>query len=498
MRVPQFVTCRTRATGFLILLAMALHCGCTAPSFFDPSEMGRFPKSPLLVPILDNLDTGYEEGDARFATATPVRPDDLRSLGNDYVINKNDLLLVSITDLQGPGIETFKQVRVSESGNISLPYIKQIKAAGLSEAAMEEAIAQTYKDLNLIERAQVSVSVQEARGRTFTITGSVGAPGQYAIYDSNFRLLDAIALARGIQSQGIDNIYIVRKLESEPEALEGPPDMFQMPATQPAPDILTPRSRSNGAPPELQSRAVGTRRVALLRTQGQDAMANQPVPEGTPEAPQTAPSESEGRIVVIEGKPVQVDGTDVPTTEPALEPIDEAASEPTTQEFQFNELKEPSDQRIIRVNYEALLRGELKYNVVIRPQDMIIVPDPVIGEYYMGGHVQRTGVYSLTARRITLKQAVISAGMLDQLAVPWNTQLTRRIGPSREITVRVNLSKIFAGQEPDIFLKPYDQLLVGTDFWAPFLAAARNGFRVTYGFGFLYDRNYADDDNDGF
>jgi protein involved in polysaccharide export with SLBB domain len=149
---------------------------------------------------------------------------------------------------------------------------------------------------------------------------------------------------------------------------------------------------------------------------------------------------------------------------------------------------------VIRVPYDALQRGELKYNIVVRPRDMIIVPDPLIGEYYMGGHVQRTGVYSLTARNITLKQAVIAAGMLDQLAVPWRTQVTRRIGANREITVSVNLTKIFEGKEPDLYLKPYDQVMVGTDFWAPFLAAARNGFRVTYGFGFLYDRNYYDDD----
>lgn len=490
-------TCRASATAFLLLLSFCLIGGCSAPSFFDQTEMGRYPKTPLLVPILDNLDTGYEEGDARFATATGVRPRDLNPIASDYVISKNDFLLVSITDLQGPGIETYKQVRVSESGNLSLPYIKQIKAAGLTEAALEEAIAQTYKDLNLIDRAQVSVSVQEARGRTFTITGAIVAAGQYAIYDSNFRMLDALALARGVSSQGVENIYVVRKLEMDPEAQETAPDLAPAPATQPAPDILVPQSRATPNPRDAQSRAVPARKVALLKTQAQEATANQPVPA---DVPQTAPSgEQEGRIVVLEGKPVQVDGTEMPPTEPVAEPAPEPVDEaPSTQGFEFNELQEPGDLRIIRVNYEALQRGELKYNIIIRPQDMIIVPDPVVGEYYMGGHVQRTGVYSLTARKITLKQAIISAGMLDQLAVPWNTSLTRRIGPSREISVRVNLTKIFAGQEPDMYLKPYDQVMVGTDFWAPFLAAARNGFRVTYGFGFLYDRNFAPENNQGF
>ena len=32
---------------------------------------------------------------------------------------------------------------------------------------------------------------------------------------------------------------------------------------------------------------------------------------------------------------------------------------------------------------------------------------------------------------------------------------------------------------------------IGTNALAPFIAAIRNGFRFTYGFGFLYDRNFA-------
>ena len=41
-------------------------------------------------------------------------------------------------------------------------------------------------------------------------------------------------------------------------------------------------------------------------------------------------------------------------------------------------------------------------------------------------------------------------------------------------------------------------IFVGTNAAAPFLAALRNGFRVTYGFGFIYDRNFAYDNNNPF
>jgi len=66
---------------------------------------------------------------------------------------------------------------------------------------------------------------------------------------------------------------------------------------------------------------------------------------------------------------------------------------------------------------------------------------------------------------------------------------------TREVFARVDIEKIFSGLEPDIYLKPDDQILVGTNAVAPFLAAARGAFRITYGFGFLYDRNYAYDQN---
>ena len=57
--------------------------------------------------------------------------------------------------------------------------------------------------------------------------------------------------------------------------------------------------------------------------------------------------------------------------------------------------------------------------------------------------------------------------------------------------VAVNLQAIFDGEQPDIFLKPNDLVNVGTDAVAPFLAVMRNAYRFSYGFGFVYDRNFA-------
>ena len=53
---------------------------------------------------------------------------------------------------------------------------------------------------------------------------------------------------------------------------------------------------------------------------------------------------------------------------------------------------------------------------------------------------------------------------------------------------------IFGGLDADFILKDDDVVNVGSNFVAPFLYVARNSFRFTYGFGFVYDRNFADQD----
>ena len=71
--------------------------------------------------------------------------------------------------------------------------------------------------------------------------------------------------------------------------------------------------------------------------------------------------------------------------------------------------------------------------------------------------------------------------------------LTRRIGNDQEATVRLNLREIFHGHEPDFYLKPDDTINVGTSFMTTPLTLIRRGVRLSYGFGFILDRNFAND-----
>jgi protein involved in polysaccharide export with SLBB domain len=88
---------------------------------------------------------------------------------------------------------------------------------------------------------------------------------------------------------------------------------------------------------------------------------------------------------------------------------------------------------------------------------------------------------------------IAAAGGLGPTAKPEKVSLTRRIGENLEATVTLNLAAIIQKTEPDIFLRPDDLISVGTDWGSTPLAIIRNGFRTSYGFGFLLDRNFGND-----
>jgi len=422
----------------LALFALALTAGCETKGFIDPTEMGRYKTDPLVLPIVSQIDPAVEEADNQWARAVDPTAEDMMSQTRDYHISPNDLLAISLSDIQGPNTETVKQTRVSESGNISLPYLDHpLHAAGVTEIQLEQAIIQAYREANLIQHAQVSVTVLEARGRAFSVLGTVGAPGEYAIVESDFRLLNALVLARNVASPFVDYIYVIRRITpATTQPANQPPvgPTIPPPSTGPSSDQL--------APPKTE--------------------ANGPVDV-------TASADADHHVVHLAADSDRFDG--------------------------FRDPGPEQNTRVIRIPYEALRRGDLKYNIAIHPHDIIYAADPQTGFYFVGGHVARPGAYTLSGQKMTVKDAIISASMLDGLAIPQRTDVIRHIRPDHEVYVRVDLPKIFSGEQPDFYLKPGDKIMVGTNALAPFLAAIRGGFRITYGFGFLYDRNFAYNNN---
>jgi polysaccharide export outer membrane protein len=150
--------------------------------------------------------------------------------------------------------------------------------------------------------------------------------------------------------------------------------------------------------------------------------------------------------------------------------------------------------RVIKIPADKFLGGDPRYNVVVRPGDSIHVPLDIVGRFYIMGNTNFQGFVDLTGEPMTLKQAIASAGGLGPLAWPRHCEVTRRLSKEKEEIVMVDLEKIFRGEQPDFYIKPMDTINVGTHVSSRWRAVLRNAFRATYGFGFIYDRNFADRD----
>ncbi len=132
-------------------------------------------------------------GAAAGVLGPPVpRADSLaRSDAAAYRIASNDILDVAV--YQVPDLN--RSVQVDERGNISLPLISIVKAAGRTSRELEGDIAQRLGD-RYLRSPQVTVFVKEAVGQRVTVDGAVKSPGVVQAKGA-MTLLTVIALAQG-------------------------------------------------------------------------------------------------------------------------------------------------------------------------------------------------------------------------------------------------------------------------------------------------------------
>lgn len=466
-----------RATGWLSVALIGL-AGCEMDSFMDPSVVGGWEHTPVTLPILENLDV-IEDPDAQVIEVTQVQPADLIPDVREYIIGPSDLLLVNIFELLVPGQDAAYQRRVDETGTIRLPQVGTVEASGQSPSQLEREIADILERRGILRDPTVSVVLAEARGNTFSILGPPeeggSAFGTYQIPEPDFRLLDAIALARGV-SERVNTLTIFRQVPLTPEVAG---EVRESPVEREGEQAPPPPAPED--PLELIEETLeGDQPAAAQEPEAP------PAPRGMEEGLETDPSRSQW--VNVGGRWVRV-GTDV-------QPAGASGTAVSAQEYEQiqEEFSRLITQRLIEIPYDRLLAGDMRYNVIIRPGDIIRVPDRNAGFVYVMGAINRPGAYTVPGtNELTIKQIVASAGNLSQLAIPERVDLVRRIGPAQEAIVRLNVRAIFEGTQPDIFLKQNDLLNFGTSFWATPLAVVRNGLRASYGFGFVLDRNFADD-----
>lgn len=131
-----------------------------------------------------------------------------------YRIGPGDLLVVNV--FQVPDL-SLKDVRVDAQGNLQLPLLGSVRAAGQTPDELSKSIA---ADLNAryLRNAQVNVSVTEAASQKVTIDGAVTKPGVYEM-QGRTTLLQAVAMAEGpTRIASLSQVVVFREVEGERRA----------------------------------------------------------------------------------------------------------------------------------------------------------------------------------------------------------------------------------------------------------------------------------------
>jgi polysaccharide export outer membrane protein len=491
---------RTIVMLLFVMTSSVAMIGCEVDSFFNPSVTGYYESTPSSMPILSRIDviereTGFTP-DVTKPTAEDLVPNELV-----YRVAPGDVVRVEIYELVSAN-QTDVSVRViDQAGSIRLPTLGDIQAAGLTVDELQEDIIKRLT--GLISDPLVTVVLEDGRSFQFTIYGAVAGTGLYALTRPDFRIMDALSLAGGTAST-TQKIMIIREVAIDEAVRPG-------------------YERSDGVP-DAASDGTGENDVsdidALIDALGGDAAS----PSAMSQSDEPPVDVDDLKSVSVEDRPGATPGTDRVRSASSQEASGDAfvfdedrqewvrisaeevaelersggAIRPNTDRESVAEIQEqrvsPYATRIIELDYQALARGDSNLNVVIRPGDRVFIDTPEIGVVYIDGEINRPGVYQLPiAGKLTLSRLVAAAGGLNPIAIPERVDFTRKISADREATLRVNLAAIRNRAEPDIFMRRDDHVHIGTNFFAAPLAVIRNGFRFTYGFGFLLDRNFGND-----
>ena len=153
-------------------------------------NQSRYQKGSVILFIIIVLVGFSSVGCGRGFSTHMVRPATNGTIGPNYILGPEDLLLVSVW-----GEEALtKQVTVRPDGKISLPLIPDLQASGLTPLELRDQIAKRLQ--GYVKAPNVSVVVLEANNFRIFLLGEIAKPGMYRVRNQT-TLLQAISMAGG-------------------------------------------------------------------------------------------------------------------------------------------------------------------------------------------------------------------------------------------------------------------------------------------------------------
>ncbi|WP_332639699.1 polysaccharide biosynthesis/export family protein [Brevundimonas sp.] len=169
----------------------------------------------LIVAAMLSSCAGNDRNPATTTAATTIDPLALQATNSglnedSYRIGATDLL--KITVFQVPDL-SFEELRVDASGQIEMPLIGSLVAAGRTPSELAQEISQRLQ-VRYLQDPRVSVTVSEAASQKITIDGAVSKPGVY-VMRGRTTLLQAIAMAEGPSMVAdLESVAVFRSVDS--------------------------------------------------------------------------------------------------------------------------------------------------------------------------------------------------------------------------------------------------------------------------------------------
>ncbi len=284
------------------MLSLSVLFGCETDSFIDPSRTGYFETTPTAMPILTRIDVIEPIGPGQ--DFVKVDPSMLKPSETAYTFSAGDILQISIPSLMQTGQTEIADRIIDQSGDIQLPVINKVRAAGLTTEELQNLIESRLK--GVITNPQAFVALKEGRTFQYRVLGSVDQPGIFALTKPDFRLLDALATARGA-SVNTSRILITRV-----ETLDEHKAEYDR----------KPSSKTGDSGAKTQQSAASQNSTSTPQTSA---------PAVAPSPAISAPSsvDIDQLINELPGATTQATPTAAPATEPAAAPTAEPAAAPT-------------------------------------------------------------------------------------------------------------------------------------------------------------------------
>ncbi len=123
---------------------------------------------------------------------------------DDYRLGAEDLLEVDVLE----AADLSRTVRISSSGEISLPLLGGIRAAGLTPRELESVLEVLLRQ-SFMKDPHVSVFVKEMQSHSVSVFGAVQKPGVFQIRGAK-PLIEILSMAEGLATDAGDTATIIR------------------------------------------------------------------------------------------------------------------------------------------------------------------------------------------------------------------------------------------------------------------------------------------------